>query len=480
MEHLDVLIIGAGVSGIGAGCHLRMKCPELDYAILEGREKIGGTWDLFRYPGIRSDSDMYTFGYAFRPWTEGKDIADGASILNYVRETAREYGVDAKIRFRHRVQRAEWSTAQSRWILDVERDGGERIQLSCGFLIGCTGYYNYEHGYLPEFEGWSDYRGAIAHPQHWPQDLDYRGKRVLVIGSGATAVTLVPSMAADAAHVTMLQRSPTYVISRPAADPLAAVLRKLLPSMAAYKLTRVKNVLLQMYLYRVSQKQPERVRGFLRMLAKRALGPGIDVDRHFNPSYKPWDQRMCLIPDNDLFRVLREGKASIVTDHIERFTEKGVRLASGQEIEADVIVPATGLEIQFFGGMELWKDGKELSVSDLVGYRGMMFGNVPNFAGVVGYTNASWTLKADLTCGYICRLLAHMRRHGYRTAVPVLREGEVEREPLLSLQSGYVQRAIDRMPKQGSQRPWRVHQNYLQDLLSIRFGRFDDGVMSFA
>jgi cation diffusion facilitator CzcD-associated flavoprotein CzcO len=482
IEQVDVLIIGAGISGIGAGCHLTRKCPDRSYAVLEGRGAIGGTWDLFRYPGVRSDSDMYTFGYAFRPWTEGHDIAPGASILKYLRETAAEYGVDEKIRFQHRVTRIEWSSAENQWLVDVTRaDTGGTFRMSCGFLVACTGYFNYNHGYLPKFQGYDDYRGLIAHPQHWPEDLNYGGKRVLVIGSGATAVTLVPALAADAAQVTMLQRSPSYVFSRPSADKIVIWLRRWLPARLAYRLAWAKNLLQNVYGYSLSRRKPDRMRALLRHMARKHLGPGIDVDTHFNPSYNPWDQRLCLAPDADLFRVLRDGSASIVTDHIDRFTNRGVRLVSGREIEADIIVPATGLSVEVMSGMELYLDGERIEPRQLLTYKSVMFANLPNFAVIFGYTHLAWTLKVDLACEYVTRLLNHMAKHGYRRAVPVPESDDMEKQPLLSsLQSNYLLRARDILPKQGSVAPWRNNNDYFRDLMMVKFGRIDDGVMRFS
>lgn len=477
MEHVDVLIIGAGISGIGAGCHLTMKSPDRTFAILEGREALGGTWDLFKYPGIRSDSDMYTFGYAFRPWTEGKDIASAESIIRYLKQTSEEYGVDKKIRYGHRVAKVNWSTPDKHWVVDITNEDGS-FQMSCKFLLTCTGYYDYDKAYLPEFEGYDDYKGTLVQPQFWPEDLDYKDKTVLIIGSGATAITLVPSMADDAKHVTMLQRSPTYVFTRPAKDKIANFLRKVFPNMLAYRLARTKNVLLNIFSFNRARTKPEKVREFLRNMAKEELGDCVDVDIHFNPNYDPWDQRVCLVPDSDLFNVLKDGSASIVTDHIERFTKTGVKLKSGGEITADIIVPATGLSLQFLGGIEASVDGVPLVVADMLNYRGMMFGGVPNMAAVFGYTNASWTLKADLTCGYVARLLNYMDKHGYASATPTLPE-TMSTEPLVNLQSGYFLRSLDALPKQGAEIPWRNPENYLKDYKTIRWGKFKDGVLAF-
>jgi cation diffusion facilitator CzcD-associated flavoprotein CzcO/short-subunit dehydrogenase len=484
MQHVDVLIIGAGISGIGAACYLRMHHPDLSLSILEGRDALGGTWDLFRYPGIRSDSDMYTFGYKFKPWVQDKDIATGDAILDYLQETVDEYRLGNSIRFGHRVQRASWSTEDRRWVVTARRGGedGETFEMSCRFLLTCTGYYNYEHGHLPKFPGFDEYRGAVAHPQHWPEDLDYAGKRVLIIGSGATAVTLVPAMAKTAEHVTMLQRSPTYVFSRPAEDAIAKGLRKALPRRLAHTLTRAKNIGIQRYAYRMAKLWPALVRKNLRKLAAEQLGPNIDVDVHFKPKYDPWDQRLCLIPDGDLYAALREGDASIVTDTIERFTETGVVLDSGKTIDADVVVPATGLELQFLGGMEMDVDGTPVDPADLVIYKGMMFSNVPNWIAFLGYTSASWTLKVDLTGQFLTRLLRHMKKHGYDMVVPRMDEPSLPLQPVMSklASAGYVRRSADRLPKQATKKPWVNRDAYLGDLLSVKLGRIDDGVLKFS
>ena len=479
-EHFDVLIIGAGISGIGAGCHLTMKSPKHTFAILEGRGAMGGTWDLFRYPGIRSDSDMFTFGYSFRPWTDKHDIASGEAIRGYLEGTIAEYRLKEKIRFHHRVNKAEWSSEQGQWNLEVmNQETNTSCRMSCSFLLPCTGYYNYAAGYLPQFKGYDAYKGTIAHPQHWPEDLNYTNKRVLIIGSGATAVTLVPSMAQKATHVTMLQRSPTYIYSRPAEDAVAIWLRRCFPKKLAYRLSRIKNVLKATYMLSRSRRKPDKVRRNLRKMTIEAVGPDIDVDTHFRPKYNPWDQRMCVVPDGDLFKALRDRSASIVTDHIDRFTAKGVKLASGKELEADIIVPATGLSLQFLGGMEVLLDGKKIESGDLLSYKGMMFSNIPNFAAVIGFANISWTLKADLTCSYVCRLLNYMKKRGYSSVVPVLAEHPVADKPLLDLKSSYILRATDVIPKQGAKPPWRNRSNYISDLLAVRFGKFNDGVISF-
>jgi monooxygenase len=479
MEHLDVLIVGAGLSGVGAACHLRQGRPRKSFAILEGRAAMGGTWDLFRYPGIRSDSEMYTLGYRFRPWRDPKAIADGPSILNYIRETAAEFGIDKEIRYGHRVRRASWSSADAIWTVEAET-GKEKtvVRFTCNFFFLCTGYYDYEGGYTPEWRGVERFRGPIVHPQKWPEDLDYEGKRVVVIGSGATAVTLVPAMAKRAAHVTMLQRSPTYVVSRPTQDKVANWLRRRLPDRAAYALTRWKNVLLQMFFYNLARKRPE---FFKRMVAKgvrRQLGEAYDA-RHFTPRYNPWDQRLCLVPDSDLFRAIRGGRASVVTDHIETFTETGLELKSGEQLDADIVVTATGLVLKLMSGLQLVVDGAPVDLSKTMAYKGMMYSDVPNLASALGYTNASWTLKCDLTAEYVCRLLKHMDRHGYAQCTPRVNGLEITDEPILDFTSGYVVRALHTLPRQGSKTPWRLHQNYVKDLSMLRYGRVDDGTMEF-
>jgi monooxygenase len=480
-EHLDVLIVGAGLSGIGAAHHLQDRCPGKSYAILEARDGIGGTWDLFRYPGIRSDSDMHTLGYRFRPWTAAKSIADGESILEYVRQTARDAGIDSKIRLHHRVVAAEWSSEEMRWTVEVERgDSGGRVTLSCGFLFVCSGYYRYDQGYTPEFPGLDRFGGEVIHPQHWPEELDYAGKRVVVIGSGATAMTLVPAMAKGAAKVTMLQRSPTYVVSMPGEDGIAIRLRRILPDRVAYPIVRWKNVLLQLLSYRLARKRPELMKRMLRRGLVNALPAGYDVDKHFKPRYNPWDQRLCLVPDADLFRAISAGEAEIVTDRIETFTERCIELESGAELEADVVITATGLNLLFLGGMRLTVDGEEPEVGKAFTYKGMMLSGVPNFAFTIGYTNASWTLKADLAAEYICRLLNHMDAGGYRRCVPRANDPSITEEPLLDFNSGYVLRSIDSLPKQGSREPWKLRQNYPLDLRTLRFGAIEDGEMQFS
>ena len=457
-EHFDVVIVGAGLSGIGAACHLRKSCPDRSYVVLEGRERLGGTWDLFRYPGVRSDSDMYTLGYSFKPWTNAKAIADGSSILDYLEETAREHGVDKQIRFRTRVVAASWSSRDAAWTLTTESGPDrQRGEVMCGFLLMCGGYYRYDAGYTPDFPGRERFQGMVAHPQFWTPEIDYRGKRVVVIGSGATAVTLVPALARSAAHVTMLQRSPTYIVSRPSVDPFADKLRQRLPAKLAYALTRWRNVLRGMYIYNLSRKHPGKFKAFLVKAARAELGPDHDVAKHFTPRYNPWDQRLCLAPDGDFFTSIREGRASVVTDEIETFTEAGIKTRSGEELAADLIVTATGLELQPLGNIAYRVDGEPVDVAKLVAYKGMMYAGLPNLAAVFGYTNASWTLKADLTSAYVCRLLNAMKRRGARQCTPRLTDPEVRPEPWVDFSSGYFQRAMSRFPKQGSKRPWKLY-----------------------
>jgi cation diffusion facilitator CzcD-associated flavoprotein CzcO/NAD(P)-dependent dehydrogenase (short-subunit alcohol dehydrogenase family) len=481
VEHVDVLVVGAGLSGIGAAHHLQTDCPWATYAVLEARDAIGGTWDLFRYPGIRSDSDMHTLGYSFRPWANRDSIADGASILAYIRETAAEAGIDRHIRFGHRVLHADWSTVDARWTVTAERtDTGETVELTCSFLFSCSGYYRYDHGHQPDFPGIDRFRGTTVHPQAWPDDLDYAGKRVVVIGSGATAVTLVPSMAETAGHVTMLQRSPSYVVSVPKRSPAAAALRAVLPGRYAEGATRWVHALGTQGMYQVSRRRPELVRRALRKGVEQQLPAGYDVDTHFTPRYDPWDQRLCAVPDGDLFAAIRAGTASVVTDHIETFTETGLRLTSGAELDADIIVTATGLEMLFIGGMQLSLDGEALDLPSRLTYKGMMLEGVPNFALAVGYTNASWTLKAELTCDYVCRLLDHLRATGLRQCTPVNRDPDIETSPLMGLSSGYIQRSMHEFPKSGARFPWQVHQSYLRDYRAMKMRDVVDGVMSFS
>ncbi len=480
-RHQDVLIIGAGLSGISAAVHLQKSCPSKSYAILEGRERLGGTWDLFRYPGIRSDSDMYTLGYSFRPWTGAKALADGPSILNYLRETAAAYGVDQKIHCGVRVVFARWSSSSSRWTVVVRESAtGIESEWTCAFLFVCAGYYDYEAGYTPPLPGKDRFRGQIIHPQHWPEGFDYTGKRIIVIGSGATAVTLVPQLAKRAAHVTMLQRSPTYILSRPEQDVVANGVRALLGDGAAHAIARWKNVGLGMAMYSFCRRYPERAKKILVKLVRKQVGPNIDVDTHFNPNYQPWDQRLCLVPDGDLFAAINSGRASVVTDQFDSFTETGLQLHSGARLDADIIVTATGLKLKFLGGISLSIDDKVVEPAKAMAYKGMMLSDVPNLALAIGYTNASWTLKSDLTSAYVCRLLRYMDINGYASCSPHNNDPSVTAEPLLDFTSGYVRRAANEFPHQGSVAPWKLYQNYVADLLKLRHARIDDGVMTFS
>ena len=455
----DVLIIGAGLS--------------------EQRSAIGGTWDLFRYPGIRSDSDMHTLGYNFKPWTEAKAIADGPSIRKYVRQTADEHKITENIQFNTTVVAANWSGDDQCWTVTTEDKSGARETLTCHFLFLCGGYYNYAEGYRPEFPGEASFKGQIIHPQHWPEDLDYTGKKVVIIGSGATAMTLVPAMTDKAAHVTMLQRSPTYVVSRPAVDKFANSLRKFLPSSWAYGLIRWRNVLFQQFFFRQTRANPEKARERLLAMVRDELGPDYDVEKHFTPSYNPWEQRLCLVPDSDLFTALKTGKASVATDHIARFTENGIELKSGETLEADIIVTATGLNLQYMNGIDVSVDGVKAAPGSLLNYKGVMVSNVPNLAITFGYTNASWTLKADLTSEYVCRLINHMDRNGYASAMAKLDAFPNDTDPFVDFSSGYFQRVMDKFPRQHKEAPWKLHQNYTADMMNLRYGKIDDGVLEF-
>ncbi len=479
-EHFDVVIVGGGLSGIGAAHHLQEKCPNKTYVILEGRAAIGGTWDLFRYPGIRSDSDMYTLGYSFRPWKDAKAIADGPSILQYINDTAREGGIDQHIRLNHRAVNSSWSSKNACWTVEVEAGPDkEKKQFTCNFLMMCSGYYNYEQGYTPEFEGMDDFNGQLIHPQKWPADLDYTNKNVVIIGSGATAVTLVPSMADKAAHVTMLQRSPSYIMALPYQDVIANFLRCIFPARVAYGITRWKNVLLTMYFFQMCKRYPNNVKRFLRKQLRKALGPDYDLDTHFTPSYNPWDQRLCFVPDSDMLKTIREGQATVVTDHVDQFTADGIKLKSGQELKADIIVTATGLNLLALGGMGIKVDGHEVKLPETMGYKGMMISDVPNMAITLGYTNASWTLKCDLTCEYVCRLLNHMDAQNVNQCTPRVNDPAIEPVPFIDLKSGYVERSIESFPKQGNKAPWRLYQNYALDIMTLKFGKLNDGAMEF-
>lgn len=484
MEHFDVLIVGAGLSGIDAAYHLQKFCPRKTYVILEQRERIGGTWDLFRYPGVRSDSDMFTMGYSFRPWTSQKSISDGDAIRDYITDTARSKGIDRHIRFRHRIQRVAWSSVEARWTVEVVRESAsgcdEPVTLTCGFLFSCAGYYRYAAGYTPEFPGIDRFTGRLVHPQAWPEDLDYAGKHVVIIGSGATAVTLLPAMAKTAAHVVMLQRSPTYVVSLPERDAIANWLRRVLPLKWAYWLSRWKNIAYMMYVFQLAQRYPTLVKTDIIRKAQKELGSSYDVATHFTPRYNPWEQRLCVAPDGDMFHAIRTGRASVVTDEIQEFAAKGIRLKSGTELEADIIVTATGLVLQTIGGVELTVDGRGVDTGQTLAYKGVMMSGVPNLAGVFGYINASWTLKADLICAYVCRLLNYMDRKGVRQVTPES-SGEKPSAPfVVGFNPGYIERASANWPKQGSTPPWRVHQNYIRDIISLKWSSVDNEGLKFS
>jgi cation diffusion facilitator CzcD-associated flavoprotein CzcO len=480
---VDVLIVGAGISGIGAACHLKAECPGRSFLILEGRDDIGGTWDLFRYPGVRSDSDMHTLGFNFKPWKAEKAIADGPSIMSYLRETVAEQGLEEHIRFGHSVRRAEWSSEAARWTITAVRSAtGETVTLSANFLFMCSGYYSYKEGYTPHFAGIEQFQGKLVHPQQWPEDLEYSDKRVVVIGSGATAMTLVPAMAKTAAHVTMLQRSPTYVAAGPDVDKVANLLRKVLPERLAYRLTRWKNTKLQQFLYGRTRTQPEKVRKVLLQRVRKALPAGYDVDRHFTPSYNPWDQRLCLVPNGDLFEAISEGSASVVTDHIDTFTPTGIRLTSGEELQADIIVTATGLNLVQLGEVQIAVDGHDVDFANTWSYKGFAYSDVPNLASSFGYINASWTLRSDLIGEYVCRLLNHMAATGTDQCTPRLRstDSDMPARPWIeNFSAGYMERVMDRFPKQGDREPWINPQNYARDKKMFATAPVDDGVMQF-
>jgi len=483
IEYVDVVIVGAGLSGIGAACHLQDHCPDKSYAILENRSALGGTWDLFRYPGIRSDSDMHTLGFGFKPWRARQAIADGPAIREYIEEAATDYDVHKHVRFRHAVRSASWSSQDARWTVEIERgDHGERVQLSCSLLYMCSGYYDYAKGHTPDFEGLDRFQGRIIYPQFWPQDLDLTGRRVAVIGSGATAITIVPSIAKDAAHVTMIQRSPTYVVARPEEDMIANTLRRFLPDKIAYAITRFKNVQLQHFFYRRTRTRPERVKKAILDRVRAALGPDYDVEKHFTPSYNPWDQRLCLVPDGDLFDVIKSGDVSVVTDEIDCFTESAIQLASGEKVEADIIVCATGLSLQVLGGVEFSIDGKPVNFADTWTYKGMMYSDVPNLVQSFGYINASWTLRADLTSEYVCRLLNRMDELGVKRCTPRLRDEDraMPARPWIDdFTPGYMKRKMHLFPKQGDHAPWRNTQNYILDKKMIRRAALEDGALLF-
>ncbi len=480
VQRFDVIIIGAGLSGIGAGVHLQKLCPGTSYTILEMRDAIGGTWDLFRYPGIRSDSDMYTLGYRFKPWSKKQAIADGGDILSYIRETASSYGVEQQIRYRHRVVSLDWSSRAARWTICVENlETGEELTFESQFVLNCSGYYKYDHGYTPEFPGREAFAGPVIHPQRWPEDLDYAGKRIVVIGSGATAVTLVPALAERAAHVTMLQRSPSYVISVGKNGSILNGLRRFLPEKIVYTIARAGRVLLGMGFYEFTRAYPKRARTFLQSQVARAVGETVDM-KHFTPKYDPWDERLCAVPDGDLFAALRSGRASVVTGQIERFTERGIALKSGEEVPADIVITATGLQLQILGGAALTLDGELVNIAEKLYYKGAMLEDVPNLAVIFGYTNSSWTLKADLILEYFCRVINHMNARGVAQCTPRNIHGVASSGPFLDLSSGYVRRALHMLPRQGKASPWKLYQNYLKDVVLFKLRRLDDGQLVFS
>ncbi|BDD94624.1 MAG: NAD(P)/FAD-dependent oxidoreductase [Pandoraea sp.] len=480
---LDVIVVGAGLSGIAAAHYLSERCPGTHFAMLEARQSLGGTWDLFRYPGVRSDSDMFTLGFSFRPWPSDQAIAEGGKILDYLNDTARAEGLDARIRYGHKVLEARWDSSIARWTLHIERthaDGAQDTQsLTCRFLFMCSGYYAYDAGHTPTWPGTDTFTGTVVHPQHWPADLDYRDKRIVVVGSGATAVTLLPSLAATAAHVTMLQRSPSYILSMPQRDGVAERLRAWLPARVAHRIVRMKNVLIALGFYQAARRWPHAIRRVLIRRAAQQVQGHADVARDLTPRYQPWDQRLCLAPGGDIFKALRGGRAAIVTDEIASFTPRGLALKSGKTLDADIVVTATGLRVQLMGGARLRVDGKPVDLCDAVAYKGMMYSDVPNLASIFGYTNASWTLKAELIAQYVCRLINHMNAHDVDTCVPRLREGEHGELPAIGLTSGYIQRAAGVLPKQGRRKPWVFYQSYLRDLRLMRWGSVDDGAMRF-
>ncbi|MBV1881443.1 MAG: NAD(P)/FAD-dependent oxidoreductase [Pseudomonadales bacterium] len=479
-EHFDVVIIGAGLSGIGAACHLTQKCPDKTFCLLEGRETMGGTWDLFKYPGIRSDSDMFTLGYSFKPWASSQFLADGPSILNYIKEAAAEYHADSKIRYQSWVSSIAWDSADATWTITYEdKKNGKTKEISCNFINSCTGYYSYDGGYTPDFDGLSDYKGTLVHPQQWPEDLDYKGKKVVVIGSGATAVTLLPELAYDTAHVTMLQRSPTYMAAVPGHDPSVDLVRKLLPEKLSYRVNRTTKIGIASAFYTLSQRFPKGVRRLMLADVKRKIGSNVDM-KHFEPNYNPWDERVCAVKSGDLFKAVKGGSASIVTDHIDRFTEKGILLKSGKELEADIVVSATGLELKFMGGIKITVDGDDFDITQKMNYKGVMIEGLPNLGNTFGYTNASWTLKADLTSEYMCRLIKDMDKKGVQKVVALNNDLSVTKSNFLDFQSGYVQRAIERFPKKGSKLPWKLYQNYPVDLVMLRYGKLADGKLRFS
>jgi monooxygenase len=480
IQHFDVIIIGAGLSGICMAHYLKNDCPNKSFAILEARERIGGTWDLFQYPGVRSDSDMSTLGYRFRPWKEEQQIADGPSILKYIKETAKEEKTYKHILFDHKLAKADWSSKDKKWSLKVNHSTDEATQITCSFLVSCTGYYDYDKGHTPKFKGLDQYKGQFIHPQFWPKDLDFKGKKVTVIGSGATAVTLVPAMAKQGAgHVTMLQRSPTYFIAMPMKDMMAKRLGKIMPQSWAYKLVRWKNIGISLFSYGYSKAKPKKMKEFFIANVKKMLPEGYDVEKHFTPSYNPWDQRLCLVPDGDFFKEIRNGKTSVVTEHIDQFTEKGILLKSGEELEADIVVSATGLVILPVGGIEATIDGKPFELQKSFSYKGTMVSDVPNFGLILGYTNASWTLKADLSSEYLCKLINLMDKKNCKSVIPRYKGKGKGKQIMTELESGYIDRAKDLLPYNGDKKPWKIDQHYIKDVISFRYSKMQDGHLEF-
>lgn len=484
VEHLDVIVIGAGLSGVDAAHHLVTECPWASFAILEGRERVGGTWDLFRYPGIRSDSDMYTFSYPWRPWNSDEGIGSGGDIRDYIEDTAHEDGTFDTIRFGHRVTRLDWSSDDHRWNVSAERtlESGEvePVELTCSFVMSCTGYYRYDRGYLPEWEGMDRYGGTLVHPQFWPEDLDLTGKRVVVIGSGATAITLVPELAKVADRVVMLQRSPTYVVSLPRVNPVDKALRRVLPDRVAGAALRWAHALGTQGSYQLSRRRPAFMKRVLRRGLERDLPAGFDIDTHFTPHYDPWDQRLCVVTDGDLFAAIAAGSVDVVTDHIDSFDETGIRLRSGDRLDADVVITATGLEVLFLGGMDLVVDGSKVDPATRLTYKGMMLEDVPNLAVAIGYTNASWTLKSDLTCGFTARILNHLHHRGLRSVVAHNTDGAEPAGDMMGLTSGYITRAARELPRQGTRYPWQVYQSYVRDYRALKRSDVEDGVLTYS
>jgi len=474
----DVIIVGAGLSGIGAAYHIQSKCPTASYVVLEARNSMGGTWDFFKYPGLRSDSDMYTLGFPFFPWKDPKAIADGPAILSYIKETAAAFGIDKQIKYNHQVCQANWSSTQQEWMITVRTNSEETTQLRCQFLMMCSGYYDYDQAYMPDFPNQAAFQGKLIHPQHWDTTLDYAHKKVVVIGSGATAVTIVPEMSKTAEKVTMLQRSPSYIMNMPSEDVISNFLKKVLPGKLAHTLARWKNILFSLLFYQLSKASPNFVKGLIQKGVAKELGDKFDA-KHFSPKYDPWDQRLCLIPDNDLFKAIREDKVEVVTDTIQQFRPTGIELHSGDLLEADIIVAATGLKVQLFGGMQVKVDGQSIDMGQEYAYRGVMFSHLPNFAMAVGYTNASWTLKCDLNCQFVARLINYMQEKQYTSCVPIFDKAAFGEEDLLDLSSSYIKRAKNILPKQGTRKPWKVHQNYIKDLFMLKYGTVDDGYLAF-